>query len=412
MWRLIELFNPGLSARVWLLQLGVLVNFFGNGMVAPFLVIYLHFGRGISLALAGSAVALGGVTAVTSGLLAGALADRFGPRNTLVAGMVCNAVAYLLYTQVTAPWQAFAVGLLVGVGTGAYGPSAQNLLASMVPAENRPAAFGQQRVTSVVGLGLGATVGGIVAAGGLQGYLRLLVLDAITFLVFAGIALLLPSGRVQSRVAPGGYREVFRDWAFMRLVGVNIAMVAAGIAPMLVLLPAYAKGQAHVGEAAIGAIYAANTLTIVVAQLPLARWARGRNRMHLLRLGALIWVACWLVCLAAGSWLAGSIAAVVIGVASAAYAIGECLYSSIMLPTATALAPDRLRGRYLGVVGLAWQTGFLIGPSLGGAVLGAFPPALPALCAAGCLVAAWGTAAVDRSLSSELRRSPIPAAAA
>src|SRR5882672_2989373 len=131
--RLIAWFDPQLPARLWLLQAGVLVNFLGNGMVAPFLVIYLHYGRGIAFGIAASAVALGGVTAVTSGLVAGALSDRLGSRNTLVAAMVCNAAAYLLYTQVAATWQAYAVGLLVGVGTGAYGPSSQNLIASMVP---------------------------------------------------------------------------------------------------------------------------------------------------------------------------------------------------------------------------------------------------------------------------------------
>src|SRR5712691_5760755 len=145
--RLLLIFDPGLPRKVWLLQFGVLINFFGNGMVAPFLVIYLHFGRGLTFALAGSAVALGGITAVTSGLLAGSLSDRLGSRNTLVAAMVCNAVAYLLYTQVTSVWQALGVGLLVGVGTGAYGPSSQNLIASMVPVQNRHAAYSQNRVT-------------------------------------------------------------------------------------------------------------------------------------------------------------------------------------------------------------------------------------------------------------------------
>src|SRR5215471_9370033 len=135
----LRLFNPGLPRKVWLLQFGVLVNFFGNGLVAPFLVIYLHYGRGIPLAVAGSAVALGGVTAVTSGLVAGWLADRVGPRNLLAAAMTCNAIAYLAYTQVTAPFEAFAAGLLVGVGTGMYGPTTQSLTASMVTPERRPA---------------------------------------------------------------------------------------------------------------------------------------------------------------------------------------------------------------------------------------------------------------------------------
>src|SRR6266851_6384306 len=36
--RLLRVFDPGLPRKVWLLQLGVLINFLGNGMVAPFLV--------------------------------------------------------------------------------------------------------------------------------------------------------------------------------------------------------------------------------------------------------------------------------------------------------------------------------------------------------------------------------------
>lgn len=406
--RTLSVFDPGLPRQVWLLQLGVLVNFLGNGMVAPFLVIYLHYGRGIPLALAGSAVSLGGITAVTSGLLAGSLSDRLGPRNTLVGAMICNAAAYLLYTQVTAPWQAFGTGLLVGVGSGAYGPSSQNMIASMVPAENRQAAYAQNRITAVVGLGLGGTIGGILAARGLQGYLLLLVLDAITFLTFAAILLKLPSGRVDSQAVTGaGYARVLRDRAFVRLVGVNIVMVTAGIAPMLVLLPAYAKGQAHVSETAIGLIYAANALTILAVQLPLTRLTHGRNRMKVLRSAALIWVAGWLICFGAGEWLSGTAAALVIGVAVVIYAVGECFYSSIMLPTTTALAPEHLRGRYLGAMGLAWQTGFMIGPSAGGVILGVFPLALPALCIILCLLAAAGTAAVDRELGSDQRRTPI-----
>jgi MFS family permease len=402
-------FDPGLPRQVWLLQVGVLINFFGNGMVAPFLIIYLHYGRGIPLPLAGSAVALGGITAVTSGLLAGSLSDRIGSRNTLAAAMFCNAIAYLLYTQVSAPWEAYIVGFLVGVGTGAYGPSSQNLLASMVSAEKRQAAFAQNRVTAVVGLGLGGIVGGLVAAGGLHGYLLLLVLDAATFLTIAVITLSLPSVRAdQTHSSPGSYAQVIRDRPFLWLVGLSIVMVTSGIAPMLVLLPAYAKGVTHVSEPAIGAIYAANTLTIVATQMPLTRLTRGRNRMTMLRVGSLTWIACWLIVLLAGVWLVGSAAAVVIGFAAAAYAIGECLYSAIMIPTAAALAPDRLRGRYLGAMGFAWQTGFMIGPSVGGLILGAFPLGLPALCAVLGVVAVAGTVVVDHQLAPEQRLVPLP----
>jgi MFS family permease len=81
-----------------------------------------------------------------------------------------------------------------------------------------------------------------------------------------------------------------------------------------------------------------------------------------------------------------------------------------MTPTATMLAPDHLRGRYLGLMGLAWQGGFFIGPSVGGALLGLFPPALPVACAVGCLAAAGATVAADRSLRSDVRLAPVRAA--
>lgn len=412
-WRAIAAVAPHLSRKVWLLQLGVLINFFGNGLVAPFLLIYLHYGRHVPIALAGTAIALGGVTAISSGLLVGTVADRIGSRNTLIVGMVCNAGAYLAYTQVTAVWQAFIVGTMVGVGTGMFGPSAQSLLASLVPAAQRHVAFAQQRLTSVLGLGLGALAGGAISSSGrLESYIALLVLDAATFGIFAAILLLLPSGRVsRSQTAAGSYREVLRDRAFVRLAGTNIILVTAGLAAMLVLLAPYAKGQAHVPQIALGAIYAANTLTIVLAQLPVVRLVEGRNRMRMLALGSRAWVIAWVLCLTAGLWLRGLSAALVIGLAAVVYALGECLYSAIMVPTASILAPEHLRGRYLGALGLTFQGGYMLGPSLGGLILGGAPLALPALAATACLLAAIATRFVDVVLSPEQRETPLRAAA-
>lgn len=412
MHQFVRFFNPDLPRKAWLLQVGVLINFLGNGMVSPFLIIYLHYGRHIPLGLAAAAVSLGGVTAVASGLVAGSLADRLGPRNLLVAAMTLNATSFFLYTQVTATWEAFLVGLLVGCGTGTYGPTTQALTASMVPPDKRPAAFAQNRVTAIIGLGSGAAIGGVIAAAGLPGYVRLLELDSITFLLFASIALLLPTGRVPATAgaARGRYADVLRDRAFVRLVVLNIALVSAGIAPMLVLLGAYAKGQGHVSESAIGTIYAINTLTIVFAQMPLTRWAQQHPRMRVLQMGAMLWVGSWLVVLAAGLATAPVATAVIIGFAAVVYAIGECLYTAVMLPTATALAPEHLRGRYLGAMGLAWQTGFLVGPTAGGAILSVFPLALPAGCAVVSLAAALGTRLVDRSLQGTLRPGAMAAA--
>jgi len=262
----------------------------------------------------------------------------------------------------------------------------------MVTPERRPAAFAQNRVSAIIGLGLGGLVGGFIAAAGLDGYVRLLQLDAITFLLFACVVLLLPSAKEPARTAlGGGYITVLRDRAFVRLLAINCALVSAGIAPMLWLLAPYAKGQAHVPVQAVGAIYAVNTLVIVVMQLPLTRAARTRNPLAVIRVTAFAWVSSWIAILVAGASASGTTAAVVIACAVAGYAAGECLYTAVMTPTAVSLAPEHLRGRYLGAMGLAWQSGFLLGPSAGSAILAWHPLALPAVGAAVCLVIALST---------------------
>src|SRR6516225_7873755 len=49
--------DPRLPRDVWLLQVGGVMNSFGNGVVLPFLVIYLHRVRGFGLGTAGLVVA-------------------------------------------------------------------------------------------------------------------------------------------------------------------------------------------------------------------------------------------------------------------------------------------------------------------------------------------------------------------
>ena len=75
--------NPRLPRDVWILQGGGLANSFGNGIVIPFVIIYLHNVRGISLGVAGLVAAAGSATALLSGFVAGTLADRIGPRIVL-----------------------------------------------------------------------------------------------------------------------------------------------------------------------------------------------------------------------------------------------------------------------------------------------------------------------------------------
>src|SRR5437764_10399760 len=100
---------PRLPRDVYVLQGGGLLNAFGNGIVLPFLIIYLHNVRGISLTLAGLAAATQAATALASGLAAGTLSDRVGPKRVLTASLVVMTVAFALMALIREPWHAFAV---------------------------------------------------------------------------------------------------------------------------------------------------------------------------------------------------------------------------------------------------------------------------------------------------------------
>ena len=96
--------DPQLPREVWLLQLGGVMNSFGNGFVLPFLVIYLHDVRGFGLGISGLVVAVSAAAQLSAGIVAGPLVDRLGPRNVLGAGLVLQSVGFGLFPLVRSPW--------------------------------------------------------------------------------------------------------------------------------------------------------------------------------------------------------------------------------------------------------------------------------------------------------------------
>src|SRR5215467_4947224 len=101
--------DPQLPRQVWLLQIGGVANSFGNGIVLPFLVIYLHDVRGFGLGTAGLVVGVSAAAQLLAGIFAGPLIDRIGPSPTLRCGLVIQAVGLGLLPLVRHPWEAFAL---------------------------------------------------------------------------------------------------------------------------------------------------------------------------------------------------------------------------------------------------------------------------------------------------------------
>jgi MFS family permease len=400
--------DPRLPRSVWTMEAGGLVNAFGNGIMFPFLIIYLHNVLGFSVATAGFVVAAGNAIGLVAGPIAGPIVDRIGGRITLAAALVFMAIGYGAYPFVEVPWQAYAAALVAGVGNGMFWTSQSTLLAGLTPVDRRHAAFALQRVTRNLGIGLGGLTGGLIATTADPTSFKVLFLvDAATCLGFVVALFFVPEpvALEEKRRDSEGYLDVLRHRVFVAFVALNVVFVAAGYA-QLEMLPVFAKNEAGVTEKAIGIIYAVNTLVIVLAQLPLARALEGRRRMVALAVMTVIWAAAWSIVLLTGAYAEAATAAVFFGVAAAVFAVGECLQGPTQGALVADLAPERLRGRYMAVSTTSWQVGFVIGPALGGLILSTKPLALWPLAALACLLAGAGALMLERHLPPALRLTP------
>jgi MFS family permease len=371
--------------------------------------------RGISLGTAGLIVATNALVSIAAGPVFGLLVDRFGGRPMLGIALVFLALGYGGFAFVEVPWQGFLASAVTGIGNGGFWPAQSTLIAGLTPPLRRTAAFAMQRVVMNLGIGIGALAGGLIATTDRPGsFEALYAVDAVTFVAYLAVlyALVPEPGSAHGSVRerPGRYGDVLRHRAFMGVIGLNALFIFAGFAG-LELLPAYAKNEAGVGEAAIGVVFLINTIVIVLAQLPIAKLSEGHRRMRTLALLGAVWAAAWLLVPLAGLWVTGAQAAALLAVAVGVFAIGECLHGAVQAPLVADLADPRLLGRYMALSALSWQLGFALGPAVGGFALDLSPTGLwigaAAICAANGVVAL----ALEPALPAQARRTPVVAAA-
>ena len=401
--------DPQLPRDVWLLQLGGVVNSFGNGIVLPFLVIYLHDVRGFGLGTAGLVVGVSAAAQLAAGIFAGPLIDRIGPRPTLAGGLVIQAVGFGMLPLVRHPWQAFALLAIEGAGSAGFWPSQSTLVARLTPAVRRHAAFAQQRVTMNLGIGLGGIAGGFIAHVRSPGtFTALFLLDALTFLGYVGVAFVVADpGVPESKVphAPASYGAVLRDRTFLGLWALNFLFVTAGYS-LFNLLPQFTRDHGHISEREIGLVFAVNTGVIVLAQLPMSRWIEGRRRMRALALMPLLWAVACLLVDGAGAWLQATWAFVAFAIAAGILGVGECFHGPAHQALVADIGPEHLRGRYFAIHSLSWGLAGTVGPAAGGFILAAAPFALWPLASGVCLLACLGALLMERYVPPGLRRIP------
>jgi MFS family permease len=396
----------GLSRELWLVEVGIFLNYLGYGAVLPFEVIYLHDGRGFSLSVAGLVVGMITGAAVVIAPLAGPLIDRFGARATAAGAGVALAAGYAGLAFAHSPVQAFAAAAFAGAGNGALNPSQSTLLAALAPSDLRHRAAAVSRVAGNAGIGIGGALGGLLAAYGLTGYVVLFLVNALTYLIYVSVLVAVVRDGARPEPVTGGYRLVVRDRAFMHLAFTNVAMIAVGWGVFTWLVPPYAKDEIGISTRLIGLLLLANAATVVVGQVPIARLAEGRRRVVMIALAASLFVGACLLVVAAGVTPDTAYAALVAAVI--AVGVGECFHTTAVMPLVAELAPMSLHGRYMAAMGLSWWVGLALAPTLGTPLLSVSPSATFLAAAVVAVVAAASALALERRLPDASRLTPRP----
>ena len=173
---------------------------------------------------------------------------------------------------------------------------------------------------------------------------------------------------------PRGLKAVLADRPFCGVVAINLLF---GVARTVILvgLPVFTVQVLGTPAWLAGALYATYTAMIAIGQTSVVRRLEGHRRTRALMFAAVLWAVSFLL-LAGASLLPPVLLAGFLFGVTGLYTAAVMLHAGVIDALVVEAAPDRLRGRYVGVYHLSWAVANALAPGLF-ALLLAWQPILP-----------------------------------
>jgi MFS family permease len=351
----------GLPREIWLLFATNLINRAGM-MVLPFLVLYLTRQLGFSAARAGFVFAVYGATAIIAGPISGKLSDRIGALPIMRASLIASGIALILFPFAKSYTAVIAVTMLWAGCAELFRPASLAAITHVVSPSQRRPAFALNRLAINLGMSIGPALGGFLAT---VSFRAMFVVDAVTTLI-AGAVLSLTTwrlatgGRSAETNDEGAHLEVRGILRDTRLAIFLLASVMVGIVFFQheSALPLYMVQYLHMSPAFYGTLFTINTLLIVALEVPLnSATSRWPNTWSLV-IGCILF-AIGFGALAFISSPAGVLTMVIV------WTFGEMMLFPAMAAHLGEIAPETLRGTYMGAYSMSLSVALTLGPWLG-----------------------------------------------
>lgn len=359
-------------SQYWLMFVGMLVSTIGASMIWPFIMIYVNSKLHLPLTQIASLTTINATVGLLFNFIAGTATDKIGRKWVMVISLLGNGLVYFLQSRAST-YGGFAIAMgLAGAFNPLYRVGADAMMADIIPSHQRSEAYSIMRMSNNLGVALGPTIGGFLAARSYNTVFFLAATGMIIYgllIVFFGRETLPKKGSVEdTSVAKesGGYGRLARDKHYLSFISAfTFCQLTASI--MWVLLPVYVKTNFGIPEFQYGLITATNAIMVVLFQFLVTRITRRFNPLKVMIAGAAFFgVGVGSVALGTGFWT--------FWLSMVVMTIGEL----IMVPTTTTYAanqaPVDMRGRYMSIYSLSWGTASGVGPVVGGSLSDNFGP--------------------------------------
>ena len=152
----------GLSRRMWLLAVVMLINRSGT-MVLPFMTLYCKH-IGYSTQQAGYVVAIYGMGALTGAFIGGKISDRFGFYYTQFFALFCGGILFMMLGLMNSYFSICIVTFFLSMVNESFRPANATAIAHYSTVQNRTQAFSIIRLAINLGWGVGSALGGLLAS--------------------------------------------------------------------------------------------------------------------------------------------------------------------------------------------------------------------------------------------------------
>ena len=354
--------------QFWVLTLGIFVYVGAAALAFPFEAIYLRQYLGTSMTMIGVVFGLVPLAVMPVQFWGGQLTDKLGRRVIIMVSVLVGVVWFVGFAFVTELWQVAAlVALESAFGWPLFQTASNAMIADLLPQERRQEGFGVTRAAMNFGVVVGPVMAGQALGFGVS--FRVLFLSAATgcLAMVVMMALWIRESRPASATVRvkrvddrgrAGYRAVLHDRVF-------IVFCLAAVLPVFCIgnfgsiYAVYITDFLGVPSSTWAYLLTLNALIVVVVQIPLVTALRRRNRMLLLAASSAL-----LAVGIGGSAFAGPVWSLVAFIAI--LSLGETLLSPVASAEVADLAPEAVRGRYMGVWTVVWNGGAAMGPAFGG----------------------------------------------